>query len=257
MHGYSGGARSGGSAGALSAAFPLSAPSDSKRLSGWSLGFAGGLSQSAHLEGQFFSPGLYFYEVMLGRGTTFPLLEKNSGIRGFMEFAIRNDRSRSEKLNAPVFKILNRSFPKHQYSLAVRMGATQDLEGDGLVEQRATWISYRLIYSFYVPLSRQLPLMTAHAAAYVRCGFSGFSCGLAGDFMHIWPNKKNYDSTLDLREYFAIGPALRLAIAKRYAVKAQVYWNYYYGATGTGTEKVHQTHFSKSPAGEMDFSVAF
>ncbi len=256
--GIVGGARSGGSAVGLSAAFPFSHESDSKRLSGWSWGLAGGLSESSYLREELFSPGLYYYEAMLGRGTTFPALERNTGMRGFLEFGIRNDRSRSEDKNAPTFQELGRVFPRHRYSLAVRMGATQALEGTGPVEQMPAKISYRLVYSFYWPLSNQVPAMTLNTGALIRCGIPGLACGLMADFMHLWPNKKrDSKATLDLRDYFAVGPALRLHLGKRYALNGQVYWNFHYGAAGTASSKMHHSVSSKSPSGELDMSIAF
>ncbi len=254
--GYGGSQINGGSAAGLQASFPFTSSED-KRVSGWNFGFGVGSSETAIVDDKLFSPGLYYLEFAIGRGTAIPLLDRDTGIRGFMEFFYRDDRLRSSDRSQSIFSLLETKFPIHQYSAGIRIGAGNDLNGSGLVEQAPPKISFRFFYGLYVPLSNQTTAMNISSESYVKCWSKIVSCGLSVEYLYFWPNKRNLSSTLNFRNFLSYGPSIKAQWSRKYDFKIKGYWTYIQGDSNLDGTQIRQTVISKDPGVAAQFSVAF
>src|SRR5690606_4392774 len=92
FHGKLSSPEAGGSGFAITGAFPLGNNKEA-RSSGWAWGIAAGLLPYSQDLPKLSSAGIYFWELMLGRGTVYSeAIERDTGLRGFMEFSLRNQR---------------------------------------------------------------------------------------------------------------------------------------------------------------------
>ena len=235
---HGGNARSGGSFWNLRGAFPLES-SDEARISGWVWGFGVGTTLYGHVPGVVLVPSTYFWEIMAGRGTTEIPTGGGSGIRGYLEVALRDQRpQRDNQLNTALNE-MGAQVEEHSTSLAIRMGATSDFAGLGLVEQHPPRISYRIESSVYLPMADYKRLyLTLQTEALTACGMAGLGCGVAIHFMQS-SNAQKMGSAAELYRHIAYGGLVEYRWRERYALTALVQWNWLIGNDGGKNARTH------------------
>lgn len=246
-----GSAESGGNAFAVRGAFPILG-SETARVAGWSFGLAGGISETSLAPGRIFWPGIYYWELSLGRGTTFPLFEKGSGLRGFMEVAFREERLRGSPLNNEALNDLNIRFPDKAFSTSIRMGAHSDLSGNGIVQQKEARPGFRLQSSINFSHSDQPFYLAFDGRLQWRCHGSTVGCGVSGVYLFAVQNQFD-KSSAELRHFISLGPTISAIIAKKYYVDLSLAWTYTKGLR----QDTPQTVTSKMPSVQANFSIPF
>lgn len=246
-----GSAESGGNAFAVRGAFPILG-SETARVAGWSFGLAGGISETSLVPGRIFWPGIYYWELSLGRGTTFPMFEKGSGLRGFMEVAFREERLRGSPLNNEALNDLNIRFPDKAFSTSIRMGAHSDLSGNGIVQQKEARPGFRLQSSINFSHSDQPFYLAFDGRLQWRCHGSTVGCGVSGVYLFAVQNQFD-KSSAELRHFISLGPTISAVIAKTYYVDLSVAWTYTKGLR----QDTPQTVTSKLPSVQANFSIPF
>ena len=246
-----GSSETGGSAVAVHAAFPFLGSSDA-RLAGWSFGLAGGLSEASYAPNRIFWPGIYFWELSLGRGTTVPFFEKGSGLRGFMEVAFREERLRGSPLNVDALEASGITFPNRAFSTAIRIGAHSALEGDGIVQQKAPRPAFRLQSSVNFSHSDQPFYLSFDGKLQWRCHSDWVGCGVSA--LYIFAVKNQFAAaSQELRHLISGGPTLSALFARRYLIEIHLGWLYTKGLR----LDVPQTVTPSAPFVQTNFSLPF
>ncbi|MBS1985544.1 MAG: hypothetical protein JST16_15380 [Bdellovibrionales bacterium] len=240
------GARNGGSFAQAKVAFPFHR-SEEARLSGWAFGVATGTAPFSHESGYVFTPASYWWELGLGRGTTGPISGGESGIRGYFEVNLRDQRpihtsgldSIMAQLNAtsPAGGPANFSLDPHFTAIVLRMGVANDYAGSGLVAQKSSNFLFRLQGATYFPInlpndrSVQRTYLSLASQAMLHCGLSWLSCGVALNFIqssNAFPDDKVNEPAIayvELYRHLAYGLAAEMKWKEDYALRALMQWS--------------------------------
>ena len=196
----------------LSASFPLEPKAENLRSAGWVVGMLAGSNPT--------DPGFYFWELMIGRGTTSAVIEEHTGLRGYWEFALRNVRPSQPDL------LIGR---RDLLGLVIRTGASNSFDAEGLVDQRAPqYVSSAFDISFLIPFNDQRAITTFGTRLFAKCGWDHVLCGLAGQYMYS-PGSEKLDivGTENFVHIVSAGPALRLPkIFPRISIDSRLMWSW-------------------------------
>ncbi len=252
---HAGGARVGSSFANLKGAFPLES-SEQARISGWSWGVAVGASHYAYVPGVILVPSTYYWEVAAGRGTTELPTGGQSGIRGYFEVAFRDQRPKRENDLNQALNETQGHIEEHASSLVIRMGAGNDFAAEGLVEQKAPKISYRLEGAVYLPMAKYNRLyLSLQGKALTDCRIAGLGCGLVLNFLQS-SNAEGIGSTAELYRHIAYGPMAEYRWNGRYAVAALMQWNWLVG-TVDKKNKIRTNIHSAIPSFDLSAMMSF
>ena len=209
----------------LIAAIPIRNQPFTTRSSGWTAGFGAGIAETNYQPGRYFSPGLYFWELMLGRGTYDIEPELDSGLRGYLEFAIRDERPRVNATYSEVVTLLNRDIPDNDRSLILRIGVEGGGRvGSGFVEQKARRNSIGIHLGIHLPLvSRHAVLLSVATRYTVLCYDDWILCGASLDLAHS-QNPEHSDAYQDVENSLSTGPVVNFIVKKKYLLRAQLQW---------------------------------
>lgn len=119
----------------LHAALPFGSRKQEIRASGWAWGIGGGVSDYLNKGDRILAPSIYFWDLMIGRGTNEADLGSNTGLLGFFEIGFRDERPNYLNDQRQVLHDADRMLPEHRHSFNFRMGARFHPLGEGLVEQ--------------------------------------------------------------------------------------------------------------------------
>jgi hypothetical protein len=248
-------ARSGASYWDARGAFPLES-SEEARISGWSWGVAAGSTLFSYVPGVILQPSTYYWEIMMGRGTTEFPAGGESGLRGYLEVALRDQRpQRSNELNQALNDTQG-SIEEHATSLAIRMGAGSDFAGEGLVDQKAPTVAYQIEGGIYLPMAKYNRLyLTLQVKAQTACGSEKIGCGLALYFLQS-SNAEGIGSTAELYRQVSYGPIAQYRWNDKYALTTQFLWNWSVGTMDRKNKtRVHVGSFA--PALNVSALIAF
>jgi len=233
FYGQYAGMKDGGSGYALTGAFPFNRKPEDIRPSGWSFGFGAGVTELGYQEKKYLAPGSYFFELMLGRAVNDFVPGSDIGLRGYMEVALRDQRPRRSNFLQTLLDASLQSLPEHQYSLALRIGASSDPDGKGLVAQASPGSYFGLYSGIYFPLSDQRTLLTVEGE-YLGRWLTPFLWGLSAKFFSSTNNlfktaKDTSDSaqSIHLRRYASVGPAVRFKFGDRQSFGLDFQWQFF------------------------------
>jgi len=211
-------------------AFPFSTQG-SEKGTGWSWGAVTGLQKYVVNSGNLHVSGAQFWELIFGR-TIFPSLsEKDTGLRGYFEFAARNQRPRYDDRFGEFLQNKGIDIENIDTSLIFRTGASMDSLGYGLVNQRVPFFSPAIDLALHVPvLSQHSVLMLAQLGLPIRCFGVHVVCN---PFFRL-----NYTRTQlhgagfeFVTSKYMFGSEFVLEIKKRYLLDLQIFWTSYVART--------------------------
>ena len=215
--------RAGGSALSVAGMFALSPPSD-QRDSGWIIGASAGLTDFVFENERYLSPSFYFWELMAGRASLLPKTLVSTGLRGYFEFGLRDQRPQmSQTLSASASELGYRVID-HNQSLFVRLGASNDQKGQGLVEQHAPQVAVAFELGLYLPLSQQKLLWTVNAETTVRFFSDYLRAGFEGSILRSQLSGFT-DLYEPLRSRYRLGTVFDARFSDRYLARLHVGWN--------------------------------
>lgn len=189
---------------------------------------------------------------MIGRGSTEPLFEKGSGLRGFMEIAFREERLRASTANSAGFQRIGQIYPRKAVSTVLRIGAKTDLGGNGLVQQKGPNPGFSVQSSLNFSHSNQPFYLSFDSQTLWKCGSPRVSCGAA--LLYLFTMKSEFQSAVpELRHFATLGPVVNVSFAKRYYLGMQISWSYLKGQTNMTGETVT----AAAPFVQSTFTVAF
>jgi hypothetical protein len=225
---------------AISGAFPL-ANRLRIRESGWAWGFRLGATAYVWHPEEEFAAGQYFWELAFGRGTTEPLLEGASGLRGFMEFSLRNDRPKASKTIGEVTNGISGPLRDGKLFLGVKIGAGSINDMPGLVTQKPGAWSTRLVSQAYFPLQDAGSASLSFQSTVLRtCGLPELGCGLHLSYdktfgTHKYTAKSDYEEISDL---LGGGPSLAFTWEDLWGIALDATWYGYLNKNVSGGEGV-------------------
>jgi hypothetical protein len=281
-------ARSGGSLFGIAGSFPFDREADF-RASGWAWGFGAGLTGEAPPPASQNPPALYgpsttYWELMVGRGTIDPFGRGDSGIRGYLEFVVRNQRPQRNRDLAIFERSYGVNFENNGTSIGLRGGVSNHDDGKGFVKQPAPNFTYDLTVGLNLPMpadkSRRVMNLTGHAL--LPCGSEALRCGAGGYFAYL-PGAKGYindvvinnqgdtetRTVIETSHRLAAGPSVRWLFNERYAFNFSLEWGFTMrkgyehkdivvnGSTKTTNSPIRRFGSSGVPTLATEFMVAF
>jgi len=248
LNGRIGTQRNDSSAFALAGSFPLSFRfKEDDRNSGWAFGFAAGISEYVYEPQLLLSPGLYFWEFMIGRGSNHSDRNIRTGLLGFFEVTIKDERPNTKGDQAKVLSDHNRIVEEHRYSLNFRMGTSFSPLGDGLVRQKAGRFSSSLFFNASLPLQNDELRGSIHYQGLFKTWrnlITIFDLGVFGSYS----TNRTLDEADDLKSLIFWGPRLEYRFSRQsFSLGAQ--WKHFQGA--------REHHFKAFPSINSVYQLAF
>jgi|GEM_PF-1899369 len=235
LEGSSASGAGGGSGFGLSGAFPLPGLGTD-----WVVGAAAGLSNSVLLPGRFVSPSQYYWELSLARTQVTAFDEADTGLHGYLEFLIRDQRPQpTAELDAQL-TLLNTGIRDHNLSLGARLGAANDQLGTGLVQQAPPVYAFSLQSGIFLPLSEQGLVLTLRSEVTRVVWHPWVRVGLSGSFL-AWtktltnPNQGNELHPLaeNFSRRYGLGAVADFRLARRYLVRLSSDFSWITSPSGT------------------------
>lgn len=208
----------------IAAAFALS-ESDSDRASGWLWGTKASLSDSHYKENLHFYPGSSSFEFAIGRSTVFPSQKLLTGLRGYMEFSIRNEKTRLTDRSRELASDLEITYKNNSYYWGLKMGTYSLGNQTPLMGQTARSWDVHVEGQIYFPL-REAPHLfwEVKAAAYRRCGWQSLRCGVGLSHWHL----SGAEKTLTVDELSDLSK-IKVIVAWRspqsWDIRMETFWN--------------------------------
>jgi hypothetical protein len=186
---YIGDARNGGSGMVGNILLPLTPAKNgdqNKRANGWAVGAASGYQRDALQANDIFVPGFFYFEGAAGRATTEPWTVAGTGLRGYFEFAFRNQRPSQTPRQQNRLTLVSQTIPDDNYFIVVRIGASSDAQGSGIVTQKPGKLSWAVQTALYAPLKNKQGYATFKLSPYGLCFGSRFYCGLHLQYVNLF-----------------------------------------------------------------------
>lgn len=219
---------------AASVALPL-LPSDIIRFSGWSWGASAGATEFQYDPAHNLNPSTFFWEVVLGRGTTEPITGEETGLRGYLEVAFRDEAPLRDPALEAALSASNFTLPNHRHAVALRMGVAQEATGTGLVEQKAPTYGFRAQGGIYLPAgSNDRLFLTLETEVARRCGTDRFVCGLFGRVLRS-SNAMGMGGNAELHTQFLYGFQGQYEWSDHFALIARIPWAANFGRVDART----------------------
>ncbi len=197
-------ARAGGSGLFGKIMFPIfNSDKENKRSNGWAIGAATGIQRDALHPSDIVVPGYITYEVATGRATTESWTVSGTGLRGYLELALRNQRPLSSTRPQNRLALTSQIIEKDNYFLAFRMGASSDNEGSGLVTQKPGFLSWAFQTALYVPLQSKQGYANMKLSSYRNCIGSQVKCGVNLLYVYLFKGIKKPKS--EFASHFVMG----------------------------------------------------
>lgn len=208
----------------IAAAFALS-DSETDRASGWLWGAKASLSDSHFRENLHFYPGSSSFEFAIGRSTVFPSQNLLEGLRGYMEFSLRNEKTRLTDRSREIANDLGISYKENTYYWGLKMGTYSLGSTKPLMGQSARSWDFHVEGQIYFPL-REAPHLfwEVKAAAYTGCGWKALRCGFGLSHWHLSGAEKTptVDELSDLSKVLLI---VAWRSSQSWDVRLQTFWN--------------------------------
>lgn len=208
----------------LAAAFGLTG-SESDRASGWLWGAKASLSDSHFKEDQHFYPGSSSFEFAIGRTTVFPGQDLLRGLRGYMEFSVRNEKTRLTDRSREIANDLGITYKNNSYYWGLKMGTYSRASESPLMGQTARSWDFNIEGQVYFPLKESPHLFwEIKAAAYTGCGWKSLRCGLGLSHWHLSGAEKT--ATVDeLSDLSKVVLLVAWQSSQSWDLRLQTFWN--------------------------------
>jgi hypothetical protein len=205
----------------LSAAFPLPGLGPD-----WMVGAAAGIAGSAVEPARYISASHYSWELVAGRAQIVPFGSDDTGLRGYFEVVLRDQRPQFEATANSALFALGLGLREHNLSVGVRMGASNDQLGSGLVEQTPPRFAVAVQGGAHLPFSEQGLILTLRGEVTHMLWRPVARFGLAASFLS-WTKKlgsvtdanEPHPLAANLSRRYSIGPVFDLRFARRYLVR--------------------------------------
>lgn len=150
---------------------------------GWIIGASAGLSNSAVVPGRYISPSEYFWEIIAGRAQVTPFGDGDSGLHGYLEILLRDQRPQPTAEVSNALSSLGLGLRDHNLAFGVRLGAANDQLGTGLVEQGPPTYAVAFQAAAIMPLSQQGLVLNLHGESTREIWRPWLRAGIAGSLL--------------------------------------------------------------------------
>jgi hypothetical protein len=178
-----------------------------------------------------------------------PAMDAGTGIRGYFEVGLLNERPRLGQETSIQLDLVNRAVPDQNFAMALRTGVMRDryASGDpkdlGYVIQGQPFLFWSFEAATTLALSSpQVGSWSLTAMAGRACA-SWLRCAMVGRFLQT-RNPEQDLSTRDVKRLYSVGPLLRFALSGRTRLETRVLWNSCDGAGVWSTPPAPQVHLS-------------
>ncbi len=204
----------------LTAGYAREVSEEDFRWSGWSFGIAGAATSSFNSSRGIYGPGTKSWDLVVGRGTSDFWSGGESGIRGFVEGGLHETHFQVPNSINSLLITDNSTIPHTARFLLLRIGASNDLAGKGLVDQQPTKFMFRFNGSTYFPLDgvRRRVFLALNTAGLIRCGTDRLSCGFNLNFVQS-SNARELGSAQELFRFIEFGAITELKIQDDWLVR--------------------------------------
>lgn len=233
----------------LSAALPFTSQK-TLRNSGWMWAVRAGITEAVFENNKVFSAGHNFFELGLGRGTSSPLFEENTGLRGYMEWSLRSERPKLSSQVREVAANLNHDIEENKYFLSLKIGAGSAHDAQGIVVQKPMSFAFRVQSQLYIPIQRPGALVLNFIVqAYKLCGSERWICGVHSNYQHHFEAKRRETTYEELSDIASLGAWTSYMIKEDISYTAKFYWPFVGNANHFG--------FVKWPVLNLSITKAF
>lgn len=217
------------------------------RSRGWAWGFVAQRT-NAVLTPELLLVPTDMWELSFGRALGAKFLSRDSGIRGFFEGAIRQERRRNDAAVDATLTDVGRQRKERGTALYLRTGAATDPKGEGFVDQGPSFFSYVFGLSLVFPFfSEHASLVGLDGAVGLACG-GPFLCYLAGEITQV-QNVLVEPLAENVRRRYSVGPQIVARFLDKYRIETNVTWAYFTSMNGT--------IMSKGPSINISMGAAF
>jgi hypothetical protein len=226
-------------------AFPLF-DQDTLRSSGWMWAIRGGFSSFMYEEDRVFAASHHFVETGFGRGTSAPLIEGSSGLRGYMEATFRTERPRHSSEVQDISEALNRSMREKKDFIGLKIGAGSALDAEGLVRQKPGIWAFRVQTQVYLPLSESSSsILNVMAQGFRACPTLSWLCGIHLSYLSNFHavNVEESENFEELQKLMGIGVFVNHFRAKSFNLNTRLTWPLLVTQTHRSFEKIPIVHF--------------
>ena len=225
---FIGDARNGGSGLVGSIMLPLSPNKEgeqNKRSNGWALGAATGVQRDALQANYIFVPGFYFFESVVGRATTEPWTVAGTGLRGYFELGLRNQRSTKTARQSNRLALVSQTIPDDNYFFVLRIGAATDNTGSGIVTQTPGRLSWAMQTALYAPLKNKQGYATLKVSPHGHCFGAKWSCGLHFQYVNLFKGASKPNSEF-LNHYGKLGFFIKYQPSQSWDMNLEIFESY-------------------------------
>ena len=225
----------------IAGAFPLFRQ-DTLRGSGWMWALRAGVTEFMYEEDNVFAAGQYYFEAGLGRGTTAPIFEDRSGLRGYMEFSFRTERPRYSRRVGEVSSYLGTQVLDRKNFVSLKIGAGSSLDSDGLVLQKPGNWGNRVQMQIYLPVTdKSGSVVNVMLQGYRLCPSQRWLCGWHLSYQHHYQTSQGmrYDELSDL---LGAGFFVNFYKQEDFNISTRVTWTYVGNASHKGFEALPLAH---------------
>ena len=225
----------------LAAAFPLF-DQDTLRGSGWMWSVRAGETSLVDKPGAVFAAGHYYLEAGFGRGTSSPIFENRSGLRGYMEFTFRSEQPR---LNADVGRIaglLHYDASGKANFISVKIGAGSTLDAEGLVNQKPGNWGNRVQTQVYFPVNgHEGSVLSLMVEGFRLCPSQSWLCGWHLSFQHQYNTDKSPDFD-EISDVGGLGVFMSYYRRDDFTISSRLVWPYVGNSVQKGLDAVPILH---------------
>ncbi len=221
IHALAGSARNGGSRVAATGILPLGTSTDA-RSSGWFVSAGVGYRPQLWRD-DFIVPSAATWEVSAGRAISFLEGAGETGLRGYLDLGVREDQLLlSDEIRA--FYQAHQYDPKTRIPLiGLRVGASNDPAGSGLVAQSAPKFAVLIQSAAYYPVVGQGIVLFGSARGLWPMGWPWLRVGgFVNATKYLRPD--SYPDFETLSSAFNYGGEAHFRLASDYLVQTQVGW---------------------------------
>ncbi len=220
-----------------------------QRHAGWGFAVSAFLVEQHLREARLYSPPSYGWELTLKRGNVSSAMDAATGIRGYFEVGLLNERPRLGRQTDIQLDLAGRAVPDQNFALTLRTGVMRDRysTGDsaelGYVVQGQPFLFWSFEAATTVALSSPQVGAWSLTSQFGRACVSWMRCSLLLRFLQT-RNPQETAGTKDLKRSYTAGPVLRFVLSGRTRLESRLLWSSFDAGSAWNTPPVPQLHLS-------------